>query len=162
MLTWSALQALALYFCAADAILITQILYYNYVNSRRRSTQAPTPGGVEGGLDQPLLSRGRSDIGLPGSRRRSSVSQQRRGAVKIPLNPEDGHQVYPWLKNSLSVFVVCALGAMGWYMAFSVGIWKPTIENPQHPTHDNISAQILGYLSAVRLSLFFKCHCRCS
>ena len=135
-----------------------QILYYNYVNSRRRSVQASTQVGIEDRSDQPLLSQRPNDIGLPGSRRRSSVSQRRNrenGAAKLPHIPEDGHQAHPWLKNSLIVFAVCALGAMGWYVAFSVGIWRPTIEIPGDPTHDSLPAQILGYLSAVGMSLFF-------
>ena len=138
--------------------MITQILYYNYVNSRRRSVQASTQVGIEDRPDQPLLSQSPSDIGLPRSRRRSSVSQKRHradGPAKLSHISEGGHQAHPWLKNSLSVLAVCALGAIGWYVAFSVGIWKPTIEIPGDPTHDSLPAQILGYLSAVGLSLFF-------
>ena len=154
-------QALAVYFCTADVVLITQILYYKYVNSSRRGVQKSAQVGTEDRPDQPLLSRRpslRSDIGLPGSRRRSSVSQRRHGAdgaAKLADIPEDGHQAHPWLKNSLSVFAVCALGAIGWYVAFSVGLWRPTIEIPGNPTHDSLPAQILGYLSAVGSSLFF-------
>ena len=138
--------------------MITQILYYYYVNSRRRSVQASTQVGIEDRPDQPLLSQRPSDIGLPGSRRRSSVSQKRHradGAAKLRHILEDGHQAHPWRKNSLSVFAVCTLGAMGWYVAFSVGIWRPTIEISGDPTYDSLPAQILGYLSAVGLSLFF-------
>ena len=86
------------------------------------------------------------------------MSQKRHGAdgaAKLPHPPEDDYQAHPWLKNSLIVFAVCALGAMGWYVAFSVGLWRPTIETPGDPTHDSFPAQILGYLSAVGLSLFF-------
>lgn len=147
-------QALALYFCVADAVLITQILYYNYVKSRQNDVQS-TRVGTEDRPDQPLLSRRPSDIGLPGSRRRSSVSQKQRRAAVFPIIPEDGGHSRPWLKNSLSVFAVCALGAVGFYVAFRAGLWKPTVEDPVNATHDNVVAQILGYLSAVRLSLFF-------
>ena len=118
-----------------------------------------TQVGMEDRPDQPLLSQKPSDIGLPRSRRRSSVSQNRQraeGAAKLPHNSEDGHQAHHWLKNFLSVFAVCALGAMGWYVAFSVGIWRPTIEIPGDPTHDSLPAQILGYLSAVGLSLILE------
>lgn len=151
-------QALAFYFCIADVILITQILYYNYINSRGRRLQASTQAGIEDRADQPLISQRPGDIGLPGSRRRSSVSQNRHradGPAKLQHISEDGHQARHWLKNSLSVSAVCVLGAMGWYLAFSVGIWRPTIENPGDSTHDSLPAQILGYLSAVGLSLFF-------
>ena len=142
--------------------MITQISYYNYVNSRRRSVQASTQVDIEDRSDQPLLSQRPSDIGLPGSRRRSSVSQKRHGAAKLPHILDDGHQAHSWLRNSLSVFAVCALGAMGWYAAFSVGIWKPTIEIPGDPTHDSLPAQILGYLSAVGLLTVLRAFNSCS
>lgn len=77
------------------------------------------------------------------------MSQKRQGAPTLPLIPEDRGHARPWLKNSLSVFTVCALGAVGWFVAFSVGVWKPTIENPENSTHESVPAQILGYLSAV-------------
>lgn len=148
-------QAVALYFCAADVVLIAQVLYYSHVNSREKSIQASTQLDEDDRPGQPLLSSRPSDIGLPGSRRRSSVSQKVHRAATLPIISRDSRYGYPWLRNSLSVFAVCALGAMGWYVAFSVGIWKPTIEDPKDPTHDNLPAQILGYLSAVRLSLSF-------
>lgn len=101
-----------MYFCAADAVLIAQILYYTRVNPPKSSLQTSNQVDVEDRPDQPLLSRRPSDIGLPGSRRRSSVSQKRRGAATLPLIAEDDVHVYPWPKNFLSVFAVCALGAL--------------------------------------------------
>lgn len=130
--------------------MITQILYYNHVNSRKNVVQASTQVDIEDRPDQPLLSRRPSEIGLPGSRRRSSVSQKRQRAATLPLIPEDRGHARRWLKNSLSVFAVCALGGVGWFVAFSVGVWKPTIENPESSPHESVPAQILGYLSAVR------------
>lgn len=144
---------MALYFCFADAVLITQILYYNYINSRDKGFQS-TGVDIEDRPDQPLISRRPSDIGLPGSRRRSSVTQKRQGAAAPSVVRETGGQARPWLKNCLSVLAVCALGTVGFYVAFIAGFWKPTIENPEYTTHDSVPAQILGYLSAVRLSLF--------
>ncbi len=146
--------ALALYFCAADGVLVTQILYYNHINSRERGIQPSTQVNTEDRPDQPLLSRTPSHIGLAGSRRRSSVSQKRQGAATLLPIPEGGGYPRPWLKISLSVFAVCALGAVGWLVAFLAGIWTPSIENPQNPTHDSLPAQVLGYLSAVLFPLF--------
>ncbi|CAK7226660.1 hypothetical protein SBRCBS47491_006305 [Sporothrix bragantina] len=93
--------ALAFYFCIADAILITQCVYYNTKNARRdrllrqgrtrrRSSSTavarqaadddvseevfPEEGGEEDEDDSPLLARRRSSsIGLPGSHRRHST-----------------------------------------------------------------------------------------
>ena len=124
------------------------------MKSRRRGIQATTHPDIEDRPDHPLLSRRPSDPGLSGSRRRSSVFQKRQGGATLLLNREDGSRAPPWLKNISSVFVVCALGAVGWFVAFSVGIWKPTIEDPEEPTPDSLP-QVLGYLSAVYFSLFF-------
>ena len=133
--------------------MIAQIVYYNHINSRKKGVHASAEADVEDRPDQPLLSG--SDIGLPGSRRRSSVSQKRQGAATLPHIPEDGGHARAWLRNSMSAFAVCALGASGWFVAFLAGIWKPTIEIPENSTHESVPAQILGYLSAVRLSLSF-------
>ena len=127
-------------------------MYYHYVNSRKKGIQS-TRVDIEDSTDQPLLSRRPSDIGLPGSRRRSSVSQKRQGAAALSIIPEHGGHASPWLKNSLSVFAVCALGTIGFYVAFTTGLWKPTIEDPGNVTNDSVPAQILGYLSAVRFSI---------
>ena len=107
------ISTVALYFCAADAVLITQVLYYNHVNSGKQTLQVSAQTDTEDRPDQPLLSRRPSDnIGLPGSRRRSSVSQNGQGAVIIPSIAEDGCYARSWLRNSLSVFAVCALGVV--------------------------------------------------
>lgn len=128
--------------------MFVEVLYYNYVNSGKKGVQS-TRVDIEHRPDQPLLSRRPSDIGLPGSRRRSSLSQKRQGAAALSVIPEDGRHARPWLKNSLSVFAICALGTVGFYVAFAAGFWKPSIEDPENSTHDSVPAQILGYLSAV-------------
>lgn len=138
--------ALALYFCFADVVLIAQILFYNYLNFRKKGLQ-PTPLETEDRVEQPLLSRRSSDIGIPGSTRRFSASSKRQGAAAVAVIPEDGSR--SWLKNSLSVFAVCALGIVGFYVAFTTGLWKPTIEDSEIVTHESVPAQILGYISAL-------------
>jgi len=146
--------ALAIYFCIADAVLITQVLYYNYVNSRKSSPQEVVDGDAES-PNQPLLGRGSSsDMGLPGSRRRSSVSQKRRdstiAALALPVIPEEGGNAREWVKNTLCVLAVCAIGTAGWAIAFKAGAWKPTLgEIDKDTTHTNVGAEILGYLSAL-------------
>jgi len=146
--------ALAIYFCIADAVLITQVLYYNYVNSRKSSPQEVVDGDAES-PNQPLLGRGSSsDMGLPGSRRRSSVSQKRRdstiAALALPIIPEEGGNARGWVKNTLCVLAVCAIGTAGWAIAWKAGAWKPTHgESDKDTTQRNVGAEILGYLSAV-------------
>ena len=131
--------------------MIAQILFYNYLNLRKKGVQ-PTPLETEDRVEQPLLSRRHSGIGIPGSTRRFSASPKRQEAAAVAVIPEDGSR--PWLKNSLSVFAVCALGIVGFYVAFTTGLWKPTIEDSEIVTHESVPAQILGYISAVRLSLY--------
>ncbi len=146
--------ALAIYFCIADAVLITQVLYYDYVNSRKNSPREVVDGDAES-PNQPLLGRGSSsDMGLPGSRRRSSVSQKRRdstiAALALPVIPEEGGNTREWVKNTLCVLAVCAIGTAGWAIAWKAGAWKPTHGEPdKDTTQRNVGAEILGYLSAV-------------
>ena len=83
------------------------------------------------------------------------MTQKQQGAAAPSVVRENGGHARPWLRNSLSVFAVCALGTVGFYVAFIAGFWKPTTENPENATHDSVPAQILGYLSAVRLSITF-------
>ena len=130
--------------------MIAQILFYNHLNFRKKGVQS-TPLETEDRVEQPLLSRRPSDIGIPGSTRRSSASPKRQGAAAVAVIPEDGS---PWLKNSLCVFAVCALGIVGFYVAFTTRLWKPTTEDSELVTHESVPAQILGYISAVRLSLY--------
>ena len=144
---------MAVYFIIADAVLITQCLYYNHVNAGKQSA-----GGLAQGEtareDQPLLGRRPSDIGLPGSRRGSSVSMKRRsstvGAPTLSTIPEDGGYARPWVKRTLAVLAVYAIGVAGWAIAWRAHLWKPTREDgDSENTNRNPGAEFLGYLSAV-------------
>ncbi|EMD97737.1 hypothetical protein COCHEDRAFT_1151322 [Bipolaris maydis C5] len=142
--------ALAVYFCFADLVLISQCLYYNMKNSRReRKSSTRSTDSVQA----PLLGRrDSSNIGLPGSHRRDSAASRRRRASSLPTIPDvTTASSSEWLKNALSIFGVCAVGAAGWAIAWQIGVWVP------QPTHDDagnasdspLGAQILGYASAV-------------
>ena len=155
--------ALAVYFCFADLVLITQCLYYNFINARRgtpKHSVLSTGSESESGERQPLLGPRRSDnLGLPGSRRRSSESQRQRdsqrsssGGPSLPPIPEENGTAKEWLKHSVSITLVCAAGAAGWAIAWRAGVWKPT---PEEDNGNNgtapmaLGAQVLGYLSAL-------------
>ena len=157
--------ALAVYFCIADAVLISQCLYYNYLNARKVQKaildgQEAANGGVSDDPSQPLLRRTRtsssssSSIGLPGSRRRSSVSKGRRSSTLQPplleTIDEEPSPLKVSLKNTAAILVVSMLGALGWVFAWKAGWWQPT------PTGDDVNelprilgAEILGYISAI-------------
>lgn len=145
--------ALAVYFVIADAVLITQCLYYNYVNSRKGLPASSLQGHTDD-PSQPLLVRRPSDIGLPGSRRRSSVSQKRRDSSltppTLPTIPEGRKSVGASASNALSVLAVCTAGAAGWYAAWRAGLWKPTLEDGMSDSAGrNLGAEALGYISAI-------------
>ncbi|KAF2430695.1 PQ-loop-domain-containing protein [Tothia fuscella] len=146
--------ALAVYFCIADLILISQCLYYNTINARRMRKISQMSTATEDSAEQPLLrrdtnenSRRRSSLGLPGSHRRSSVS--RRDSLTPILEESSGNAA--WLKNGMAVMLVCLAGTIGWVMAWKSGVWHPT---PEHagPIGDRdmqLGGQVLGYISAV-------------
>ncbi|CAN9135615.1 unnamed protein product [Alternaria alternata] len=130
--------ALAVYFCFADLVLISQCVYYNMKNSRRgdRKTSTQSTNSIEA----PLLGRrDSSNIGLPGS-----------AAQALPTIPDVGDGASEWVKNALSIVGVCVVGAAGWAIAWKTGVWVP---QPQHNTEDAsdnpVGAMILGYASAV-------------
>ncbi|PSN64049.1 vacuolar membrane PQ loop repeat protein [Corynespora cassiicola Philippines] len=142
--------ALAVYFCFADLILISQCVYYNVKNSRKsRKASTRTVESVE----QPLLGRrDSSSYGLPGSqRRRSSAASRRRRASSLPSLAEGSQASPEWVKNSLSIIGVCAVGAAGWAIAWKTGVWVPTPTSDDAGSSSEIApgAQILGYISAI-------------
>ncbi|KAJ9663941.1 hypothetical protein H2201_005423 [Coniosporium apollinis] len=147
--------ALAIYFCFADLVLISQCLYYNLVNARREKRRKRSAALSDASEEEPLLSRRNSEarsIGLPGShRRRSSAASRRRRESSLPsLGGEEENGTSEWVKNALSIVGVCVVGAAGWAIAWRSGVWKPTpTDSADGPTEMALGAQILGYASAV-------------
>ena len=146
-------SALAVYFCFADLVLITQCLYYNHKNARKALKQSTH---TEDAVEEPLLGRrDSSSMGLPGShsRRRSSggASARRRRASSLPSLVEEEADKSASLKNALSIFGICAAGAVGWAIAYKTGVWVPTPENDGSDSdlETPVGASILGYFSAV-------------
>lgn len=151
--------ALAIYFCFADAILISQCLYYNILNKRRQrsmSTATVETAGTVEDEEEPLLSRrgsAASNLGLPGShtRRKSSggsrrtltgseSSARRRESVLAKIAEEDGSGgragSAAWLKNIASILVIFVVGAGGWAIAYKTGIWVPAAAPTHHHGND--------------------------
>ena len=142
--------ALALYFCLADAVLIAQCLYYNNINARIKRARVSVSSNPDD-QSQPLLQQTASGIGLPGSIRRSSTSQRRRSSSRVspmlPVVPEHNPISRPWIKNSISIILVCCVGAAGWAISWKSGFWNP---KPDSGNNDvAVGAEALGYLSAV-------------
>lgn len=145
--------ALAIYFCIADFVLISQCLYYNNLNARAR--QLSTSSAISD-AEEPLLGRRRSNdsTGLPGSHRRASANR-RASHTSEPLSKileEEEAGRGAWLKNTLSIVLVIAAGAAGWVIAWRSGVWTPTAETGSDPAAQAqapLGAEILGYFSAV-------------
>lgn len=144
--------ALAVYFCFADLILITQCVYYNVMNSRKARRKSARSALSTDGVEQPLLGRrDSSNLGLPGShRRKSSAASRRRRASSLPSIGEDAEASSEWVKNALSIIGVCVVGAAGWAIAWKTGVWVPTPAEDDSTSGDiALGAQILGYASAI-------------
>ncbi|KAF2013712.1 vacuolar membrane PQ loop repeat protein [Aaosphaeria arxii CBS 175.79] len=148
--------ALAVYFCFADLILITQCVYYNVLNARRAARKsARSAAASQDSPEQPLLGRrDSSNLGLPGSHRRRSSAQsahsRRRRASSLPSIGEENVGSREWVKNALSIAGVCIVGAAGWAIAWRTGVWIPQpTDNDVSGTDPALGAQILGYVSAV-------------
>ncbi|KAI9883611.1 MAG: hypothetical protein M1823_004626 [Watsoniomyces obsoletus] len=155
--------ALAIYFCSADLILLSQCLYYHYINAkaRERVVLARTVEDDEDDSEQPLLSRTTSNsLGLPGSRRHSSTNpshSDRRGShvgddplVGILGHKQSRRRVA--LRNTLSVVLICTAGVAGWLLAWQLGAWTPAGQQGNSSDSDinnSVGPQILGYFSAL-------------
>ncbi len=154
--------ALAIYFCAADLILLGQCLYYHYINAKAREQAilARTAEDDEDDSEQPLLSRTTSNsLGLPGSRRRSSAARShadRRGSDggDDPLMTILGHKQSrrrAAVRNTVSVILICTAGVVGWVMAWQLGAWTPAGQpgKSESDVNNSVGPQILGYFSAL-------------
>ncbi|KAI8262346.1 putative vacuolar amino acid transporter YPQ3 [Colletotrichum sp. SAR11_239] len=152
--------ALASYFCVADLVLISQCVYYNTKNarraSRRRSSAHVTATGAEPTEDEPLLARRRSSsAGLPGSHRRHAVHNESSldPLRKMVTGEDETPDSNPWLHNTLSIFAVYLVGALGWFVSYKAGAWNsPDIDvgAPEEVkgTMEKVGL-FLGYVSAV-------------
>lgn len=148
--------AIAVYYCLADGVLISQCIYYNLRNARlqrrRSSTATETPDPTT-----PLLGRQTNgNDAVNGSRRRSSASlrdgQHRRfsqaedSIAKVVEEGESGRRA--WVKNVLNVLSICAIGAVGWLIAWQMGMWTPAPRGHGGGTNQAAGAQVMGYFSA--------------
>lgn len=147
--------AIAVYFCFSDLALISQCLYYKIKNERRARKLSTRSAGSIDSEDAPLLSRRDSDnTGLPGSHRRKSSaasrrhreSVNRRDSLASIVEEETGGK--EWIKNTISVLGVFAIGSAAWAIAWSSGVWRPSpVVHDAKPMA--LGAAILGYFSAV-------------
>lgn len=147
--------ALAIYFCFADFVLISQCLYYNHINAARKKRHLSTASAIS--EDEPLLARERSRdaTGLPGSHRRRSSAREgdeSDGALRKLYEEDDTPSGTSMWRNIASVLGVVLVGTAGWAIAWQAGVWTPTPEDgSEGPEQQQVAlgAEILGYFSAV-------------
>jgi hypothetical protein len=124
-----------------------------------------TLGSEVPGEHEPLLTRQGSaasqgsNIGLPGShrRRRSSAASGsvRRESTNTErylegISEEDDDGGNGWVRNTVSVVMICLVGGVGWLLAYRSGLWQPAIVAPGDDDEKMaLGGQVLGYLSAV-------------
>lgn len=162
--------ALAVYFCFADSILILQCFYYMSISKSRKRRDDTSDGRANGQVldleeETPLLvgsaapkphKRRLTDVdndnvGLPGSRRRSSAANHHSPAreTRSRDNAEEPERFRSWLKNSVSVLAIFAAGSAGWAIAWRTGLWHSSVDRDDGANRAPIGAEILGYGSAV-------------
>lgn len=166
--------ALAVYFCFADTVLIAQCLYYNALNRKKEDAQEQEPAVAGGNSEHSPLLNGDSDTTTPKPRTLSSTSRLSDTTglpgshLRRPSTRSTTHSIPPTtrttpmapaLKNSLSILLIIAAGALGWFLAYKTGAWTAT-PAPTHHHHNNnngeeaasptpLGAELLGYFSAI-------------
>lgn len=159
--------AIAIYFCIADGILISQCVYYNLKNSREDALRYTLSRGGDSEEEDvpdpatPLLSRRMSEnlgatAGSYGTTTLRRISSHRSHRSRRQIQDslvnifEEAEPKNIWVKNTFSVLAICAAGAAGWVIAWQSGAWKPTaVDRPADQGDMAIGAQIVGYFSAV-------------
>ncbi|KAJ5992996.1 hypothetical protein N7451_008720 [Penicillium sp. IBT 35674x] len=155
--------AIAVYFCIADGVLISQCLYYKARNTRLESVHRRRRSSTETfDPTTPLLGRRFSDSleGAQGRRRSSGSCRGYQGAgrrdsqvedplAKIVEESEYGRKA--WLKNCISVLGIFVIGMAGWTIAWQTGMWTPAPAPQAHASAVDMAlgGQILGYFSSV-------------
>ena len=157
--TWASLVptavALALYFCLADAVLISQCLYYKYTEVRKKkatgASSPPTPDS-ENDVQQPLLERSDAESGGSLSIPSSAATRRRRNSSfkdgSLPVLAED-QSTSSWTWNTASLLGVCIIGTVGWAVAWKTQLWTPTPTDGIEDGDGPVGAIVLGYLSAL-------------
>ncbi|PTB43962.1 hypothetical protein M441DRAFT_133827 [Trichoderma asperellum CBS 433.97] len=135
--------ALAMYFCVADLLLISQCIYYNTVNARRAALAA------EENEEAPLL----GDRHATAHRHRHSVSSEDGG--KIGPAGDELLERSSWMSNTASLVGVYVAGFIGWYLSYKAGAYKetdPVVFNAAIQASPDLLEKVgivLGYFSAV-------------
>ena len=145
----STVISLAIYFCVADMILLSQTIYYNHVTEilaiRCEHTQSSTSTDPQDPT-QPLLGRPRRKSSGAMSRHRRS-SARRPDSLSAILEKKTSFRM-AISRNILSIAGICFAGTLGWFVAWKSGAWSAT-EGSDDGQEMPRGAEMLGYLSAL-------------
>ncbi|KAK3630349.1 hypothetical protein LTR56_017525 [Elasticomyces elasticus] len=156
--------ALAIYFCFADAILIGQCLFYRSANKNKTHPSTTSPderttllNSTTNGATSTKKPRQNSTSSIPGSLTRTRTTSSSTPANYTTHNlsaiPEEKStsKTRTYAKNTLSVFLILAVGTAGWAIAYKTGAWRPQPTGRHEETDEGtpLGASILGYASAV-------------
>lgn len=144
----STVITLAIYFCLADIIIISQTFYYKYTNARKIAVKEARRQSRSSNVDdptQPLFSR----------RRSSGANSRNRLSGTMPGNPalstvaeKDASAMEEMTRNFFSIISVVFIGCLGWFLVWKSGAWSVTVEDGDSIEISLIGA-ILGYISSV-------------
>ncbi|KAF8421925.1 vacuolar membrane PQ loop repeat protein [Tirmania nivea] len=146
---------LALYYCFADFVLLSQVLYYNQLSRRRNVMETErrhsheqrhhVDTAVPTDPTQPLLPR-RGSMSTQSIMYRRQSASRRRDSLSALIERKPSIRMVT--RNMLAIFCTCLLGSLGWFIAWKSGAWKVRDET-RNKDPQEIGAQILGYISAV-------------
>ncbi|KAK4945856.1 hypothetical protein LTR10_014947 [Elasticomyces elasticus] len=150
--------ALAIYFCFADFVLIGQCLFYRSANKKKHPSTSPDEHTTLLNPSNTTTRKPRqnSTSSIPGS-----LTRTRTTSSSHPANPTHNLSAIPeekstsktrtYAKNTLSVFLILAVGTAGWAIAYKTGAWRPQPTGRHEETDEGtpLGASILGYASAI-------------
>ncbi|RPB07060.1 PQ-loop-domain-containing protein [Morchella conica CCBAS932] len=144
----STVITLAIYFCLADIIIISQTFYYKYTNARKIAVKEARRQSRSSNVDdptQPLFSRRRSS----GANSRNRLSRTMPGNPALSTVAEkDASAMEEMTRNFFSIISVVFIGCLGWFLVWKSGAWSVTVEDGDSIEISLIGA-ILGYISSV-------------
>lgn len=135
----STIVTLAIYFCLADCIIISQTMYYTYMYIDERKSSARRQSRPENNPTQPLLSRRRSSA----ANSHKSYSLTHSGPPAVA-----DRQISAVANNIFLLLGAVLVGCLGWFLAWKSGLWSVTVDDGKKQDISWIGA-CLGYTSAV-------------
>ena len=80
-----------------------------------------------------------------------SAGSRRDDTLTKILEEDQSEDANPWVRNTLSILAVLAVGVAGWAIAWQSGVWEPApVDDVPVSAEENAGgAKVLGYISAL-------------